>query len=464
MSKSGINRTINISQPSIFGRVGTGFGQGLAEQLPKEIERERLASGLRNLSAKKDLSPVEQFTEFLSIPGAAEKPQVVQTMGELLRNQGLKQGFKNQSSSKPNFSAQSNENRVLDEIKFANLAEQRKSPINQNENPQNQINVLPNQQGQPQIVPKNPLSPELQPAVRWSTERMGEEIGDLADKHPYMTYDQIKQQAIENEQRYLQQPEDARRQQDLLRETQERIRGKFDKLLETKLQKQGSQVFADVSGSMKNNLIRGMESDLSRNPNKSEDDVINSWTEKGLDLAKTKKLLEAKAGSNLFATPILFNKEAYRKELEQFSDIYKKAANSEEFYNSLQSLYGMSPMGAAYLAYPRTKEVSSYLNSIKIPNNRTGVPYIDPKKSYDNSRKIAADIGHLITPQDSLLAIARELQQKDPYFNKAAFFEQLGNDKEEIGLNARQQRELTDSSQLLPSWADVLILPIFRGL
>lgn len=78
-----------ISQGNIFGRIGTGIGQGMAEQIPKEIERNRLASGLKNLSQKKDLSPFEQFSELVGIPGAADRPQVIQTAGDLLRQQAI---------------------------------------------------------------------------------------------------------------------------------------------------------------------------------------------------------------------------------------------------------------------------------------------------------------------------------------------------------------------------------------
>ena len=45
---------------SVAGRIGKGFGQGLAEQLPKEIEKYRLSSGLNKLG-KQDLSGKNQL-------------------------------------------------------------------------------------------------------------------------------------------------------------------------------------------------------------------------------------------------------------------------------------------------------------------------------------------------------------------------------------------------------------------
>lgn len=87
-----------IKQGNLFGRVGTGIGQGLSEQLPKEIERGRLASGLQNLEDKKGLSPFQQFSRLASIPGIT--PQMIQSGSELLRQQGMAEGFKSQGGGK----------------------------------------------------------------------------------------------------------------------------------------------------------------------------------------------------------------------------------------------------------------------------------------------------------------------------------------------------------------------------
>lgn len=83
----GINRTVNIPQPSIFGRIGTGIGRGLGEQLPKEIERERLSTSLKQLGDKKGLSPFQQFAGLASTPGIT--PQMIESGTQLLRQQAI---------------------------------------------------------------------------------------------------------------------------------------------------------------------------------------------------------------------------------------------------------------------------------------------------------------------------------------------------------------------------------------
>jgi hypothetical protein len=74
-----------IKQGSIFGRIGTGLGQGLAEQIPKEIERNRMRSHLNALSEQKDLTPFQRYAGLLSTPGIT--PQGIQTGGQLLERE-----------------------------------------------------------------------------------------------------------------------------------------------------------------------------------------------------------------------------------------------------------------------------------------------------------------------------------------------------------------------------------------
>ena len=76
-----------IKNANIWGRVGTEIGKGLSEQVPKEIERNRLASGLKELEGQQGLTPFQQFSRLSSIPGIT--PQMIQSGAELLRQQGM---------------------------------------------------------------------------------------------------------------------------------------------------------------------------------------------------------------------------------------------------------------------------------------------------------------------------------------------------------------------------------------
>ena len=70
----------------LFGRIGKGFGEGLSEQIPKEVDRYRLSKGLQKLEKEGgNLSPEQYITRVASIPTALEHPQLIQTLGELQR-------------------------------------------------------------------------------------------------------------------------------------------------------------------------------------------------------------------------------------------------------------------------------------------------------------------------------------------------------------------------------------------
>lgn len=90
---------VQIKQGNIFGRIGEGLGKGIGEQLPEEIQRGRLASGLQDLSQQQGLSPFQQFSGLSSLPGVT--PQMIQSGSELLRQQARGQAladFQNQKN------------------------------------------------------------------------------------------------------------------------------------------------------------------------------------------------------------------------------------------------------------------------------------------------------------------------------------------------------------------------------
>jgi len=85
-----------VKQGDIFGRIGSNIGQGLAEQIPKEVERNRLSTGLKELNQRRNLSPQEYFTGALGIPGVMDRPQVLQSLENLSRQRAVIDSIKQQ--------------------------------------------------------------------------------------------------------------------------------------------------------------------------------------------------------------------------------------------------------------------------------------------------------------------------------------------------------------------------------
>lgn len=442
-----------VKQGNIFGRLGTGIGKGLSEQVPKEIERHRLSSGLKELGEKSGSPQFKQLAEFYGIPGVSGNPELIKQGTEFLKNQATRDAYTRNATGTRQEKPQRNP--AFNESKFAETSpEVTRNPI-PSKHVQNEDELVgASQRGQPQIANKNPLREEVKTVAPRTPEEKIDAIARLAYKFPYDTYPELNAKADEEEARWRAQPEAARAEDQRLRETQDRLRSGFQNLLEKKLQKEGKETYGDISGEMQNNLIRGMERDLAEHPNASEDDVINTWTQRGLDLAKARKNLQAKANSSLFATPILTNRSNYRRSLEEYGDIYKKAGNSEEYYNDLQTFFGFSPLGSASLAYKPSKVIKDYIS--KFPKGN-----ILSQKNSAMARKAAIEIEDKITSNDSILSIARNFLEKDPSFDINAFYNQISEDKDNLGLIPRQRRELGQSDQFLKSnWADVLVLPL----
>jgi hypothetical protein len=88
-----------------LSRLGAGLGQGLAEQLPKEIARERLSSGIKNLKNNPQMDPIDRL-DTLYRSGAT--PEQINQIEPYIRNAAL---IANQNKNKPNQSSvQTNQN------------------------------------------------------------------------------------------------------------------------------------------------------------------------------------------------------------------------------------------------------------------------------------------------------------------------------------------------------------------
>ena len=449
---------IDKSGEDTFGRLGRSFGQGLAEQVPKEVDRYRLSKGLQQFEKDSpDLSPIQQLSRLSAIPGIT--PQMIQSFSELAKQQNTRNAYAKKAGEKPRPSSlgEQSSGPSIQDVKFGNFDN---STGKSNRFTKDTSN-LPFDESQPPINPNNPLRPESISKKPWTAERRNQEIARIFEDFPQLTNQEAQAMASDYEARELAQPQAEQQIDRELNEKQKDLQEKFNTQLLTKLEKTGagpSAVYKDITGENLVNLQRGMERDLRANPKANVDDIINRWTTKALDLAKAKSQLKT-TSSGYFLSKI-FSNEKYKSKLNEYQRIFADSGNLEEFSNILKSKdFEMSPQGAASIAYPRTNQIKSYVSKISPKSEK-----YPQKNSLSNSRKYATEIQNLITPKDNLLAIAWDLRSKDPYFNQNAFFQQLQEDQDEIGLTERQRRELAEgSSDILPSWGDIVYLPLFGG-
>ncbi len=489
-----------ISRGSILGRIGTGVGEGLAEQLPKEMDRSRLSSGLKQFEQDASgLSPMQQIARLSAIPGVT--PQMIDSMSKFAMQNREENAYRNgnggfgapptqeQPSSampQPAPGMPSNQGQPVSQPAQQNApngalpqrAEQQQQQSKKNPN------VSPEESGQKGIVNTSLVSENALPKIPWSPQQRNESIRQYVGQG--FTAQQAKDLTADDESRYLESASAYEARDEALKKKQKEARSELDRQLVTKMQKTSSEVANELSGPILINLQRGMERDI-RNTDRTLEDIANDWSNRGLALAEAKTSLETLAHTTGIES-IGKETEVWDK-LKSYSKIFNKAGSSKQFVNILQKDMNLSPQSSSLIGYPPSKDVESYIKKLKnpqakpwqmgyeAPERATKKPWepgykpptsrkiMTPEQAEDNSRKIARDISEKITTNDSLLGIARDLSNRDPSFDQRAFFNQLREIADELPLNDRQELELARGEpDIVPTWGDLLVFPIGHNL
>lgn len=440
-------------EQSSFGKILTGAAKGFAEQAPKEAENYRLAQGLERLGKQSNLTPLDFATKAYGTYGIT--PQMVDSLGQLARYQNKSRGYSqgngdvNQgggNQQEPELAREDIKNYRPNQSANANLRD-----VNfGNKNP-NQFVQEP-ELGRPQIVDTNPTRSNAQVAKPWTTERHNREVANILAQFPGTEINEARAIAKENEARDLARPAAEREADEYKEKVRDATDKKFIDQLGTRLQKNKEGLFEDITGDNLIDMQEGLRNEIVENPNESIDNIVSKWTKKALEFARTKKELDVLANRGSIYK-LIDNENTYNK-LKTYQKIYADANNLNEFYNKLRNDFEMTDQGAALIAYPKSEKASNFVNQAK--------PFT-PKNVNGGSSYLASQISKNITSDDSILAIARDLQTKNPLFNQVEFFDYLTNNLENLPLNDRQKREVAQGASKVPmNWADFFILPSRR--
>lgn len=473
-----------IKPGSLFGRIGSGIGKGLAEQLPEEIQRGRLSSGLKNFEKEhQNLNPMQQLARISAIPGIT--PQMIQSFSELAKITNRGNAFRRAGGDI--LGQIGVQDPTMAQVQQANLVDQ---AVNSGSPMQQQFNPAPGQarqagidsgyqtrnepfeqkgeltyptprvSGPNQLENYNPGDPNAITRLPWTPNQRNARIIEYMNQG--FLVDQAKELAADDEARDLAVPGAVQKQQQEKRSRGQEAENILTKQLETRLQKSGEGVFTDITGDMLADLKRAMSKAVVENPNASAEDIAEDFSKRALRLAKTKKEVQGLGQTTGWES--IFTGDKVLNKLRSFQKSFEDAGNQEEYFNILRSDFGLSPQGAAVIAYPAKAQIKKYVDSYK-PNNFNWGRYgrIPNSEKIDaNSRKAALDISKIMDDDDSVLAVARMLSEKDPYFDQRAFFEELSQNPS-IRLNPRQRQESSMGERdYLPTWGDIKIFPALR--
>lgn len=424
-----------------LGRLGASIGRGLSEQVPQEIERTRLGNGLKAISANKNLTPFEKLTQLATQPGMS--PQLLQSATELLKQESQGNAYRKAAGRKDGNPPQRTSDTTQQfQDKAANF------DISGKGKPKSQ----PGQQKygtQPEIQSDNPLNNKFLEKQPWSSERRNQEIADILDAGLTTDPSIAREIAKQNEAAELAAPSVEKANQSYLEGVEGKVRDEFTRQIEAATQKEGKELYKDIQGELMLDLEKGVRQDLATNPNANIQEVVERWRKKGLDFVKARPLLDQLAARDTW--DFFFKNGETKKKLDSFQRLYANVGREEEFYNKLKTAntektvgFDMSPQGAAQRAFPRSEGVKKVVGKF------------NPKgffKRSENSSNLASDVLKNLRPEDSLLAIIRDVRDKYPGFDQSAFFDYFRQNTDK--LYPRQQRELAEGEGAMnPSWGD----------
>lgn len=412
---------VQIKQAPLWSRIGTGFGQGLGDQLPKEIERSRLQSGLKDLENQKDLTPFQQFSRLSSIPGI--NPQMIQSGAELLRQQGISQGLQNGSAA-PNAQPQAS---PFDQY-AKKLSENAPSGVTTPAGTKATIeNYIP--KDRQQILAR---AGELQKENPGLYNNPNDAIHGAEQEEATK---QAQSQALQNQ-----------------RKNQLGVQDRVEQQLDQQKQTLGANVPGEVFEEVRQEAL---------------DDVKNGATEEEASRKAGEKLNNISKQYQALKTVgdldyMFRDKQDIKRNLKQIRNGFKERGDLENLASKYVSENGLSPGKAAYLAYPPS-EIKDLNNELtRLPNinderrklvKTTMMSFDDiDKKISQDAEKTFEKLAKAMGKDGSPLAIGEELNSKG--FDRDAWLNYVDRNQKKLDLSQRQGRELEKPKSMFPTLND----------
>jgi len=466
-----------IKQGNIFGRIGSGLGKGLAEQLPKEVERSRLASSLRDIGQNKDLNQFERFAALASAPGST--PQIVHSGTELLKQQQIKEAYRRGSGigtqrNEQGYGVEQQGSPNIRDIRFGQFPDQPRSQ-NSGETIPTYSSTEDKVRANPGAANENPLEEKFIPPNPWNQNMQESAINEAFDRGIATNFDEANGYANQQKKIYEDAPEAYRKQLEYKRGVDQNVDQLFDKQLQTRLQKEGNETYKDATGDFQLKLKKQARNAVATGK-MNEEQAAEFYSNKALELAKAKNRVLEIANRDIWDRITPTRKEENLKNLMHLAKTFSDSDSSQELFDLLrtdtsnkeaiglqdilpigqassrQNGLGLSAGGAAIIAFRPSKAESNLIKSTSI----------GAKNPVQQTKSFAEEVLKNLTPKDSFLSIARNMKQKDPNFDENAFFDYLRDNSERYSSDPRLTLEVSRGvSDFFPNWRDIGLFPVW---
>lgn len=404
-------------------QLGAAFGQGLAEQLPKEVERHRLASGLNQIGQNPAATPYEQMSQFLSVPGMT--PEKAQMLFPYLQNQMAKREQANR---------QQNQN-----------APKVQQPSGIQTQPQLQPKGLPAQQAIPddqaavmeEEIPAF-VTPELTEAGQKvytppSQEDIKAQAAQLSLEEPatYPTVEDAEREILKREQAKESQIVSGQKQYERARQLQLDVDSAF--------QKASGDFEAKIPGEITEMLRKKAYRDVISGKD-SASQAGMKYGKQALELSKDLSKIKALGGESWLNQ----DPDDIMRSTQALAKPFVEAGLGNLVADEVIADFGVSPQVAYQMLYPiqKDREINNYIAGLKDRKQKEPLPLLGKEPYAKNIDKITQNISEMITENTSLLATALALDERG-YAGKQFLDDiQTRYENGELGLYAHQVEEL----------------------
>jgi len=409
------------TQPSIFGRLGKGLSRGLSETVPKEIEHQRLKSGLQSLANDYDKGNLSQAQFLARAAGTyGATPQMIQSFGELAKFQGERRaaeaaGGMEQPTREKNgtIPSQSTVYNKEPERKFErkNLV----SEVNQRLSPEKQKGV----------TTYSPVSAALSDIREPTQHELFQKRSEILKKNPWMSVPEAERQAADFFQR-----QNAQAVAEIEKGgRQEQIEAKVASKQE-ELKKNLGTLGKDVPQEVFDRSTQ-RQLDAVANKGKTPTRALNDEKNNMMEFARAYNSLKNNIGTRPYfsvASP------EFRKSIKNLKPVFEKNNELPLFKNTLVNDLDIGDHVASLETWSPGKKVEKLI--------------IDTSVN-DSPEKIASKIGHAISKNEneSLFSIGY-LLNKIGVDDKAVIDEIMNLSRN--GLVSLNQRQIQEGSEYYP--------------
>lgn len=430
-----------VKNANVWGRLGEQVGRGLAESIPREVERSRLASGLSQFADQSaNLNPVQQLAQLSAVPGVT--PQMIQTFGELARQQARANAF--QGGAGGQGQTGSIQPGIANQPQARGQPQQQQMPVS----PFPQFQSAPDQaKPSPSITREEPLARAQQgyipPGLQ---ERYGEAERRFTQRPAF--YNNDPAQAVAEVDREV---DIENQRQQAFESLESKLTGIQQKAVESLRQRTtalgASRIPENAYSKIEDQFIQDTKSKADGGAGLPIEQAAKKYGHKLDEIARDYGAVGTIGSWGL-------TDESAKKAQQSIRSLQKRFAergDTENFADQLIAKSGISPSVAYAMAQPvrENKELNSYMS--KIPSIQkelkiTPTAYaIGPQRAFSEkqiqktqaiSRELATKLGKTGSP----LAVAYELQKKG--YDPQIWLDYLTEHADELDLPPSQQRQL----------------------